>query len=76
LDKGAAIYLDGVIEATVLTFQSCEFKEIAATNGGVVYLSFLVNKIEAPNYSLFPTVDMSSCNSTHVYASLGGLIWA
>ena len=69
------VYLDEVIQPTVLTFQSCVFKEIAATYGGVVYLSFLANYLEKTNYSMFPTVVMSSCNSTHVYASLGGLIW-
>ena len=69
------VYLDGDIEAAVLTFQFCEFKEVSATYGGVVYVSFYVNNLETPNYSLFPTVVMSSCNSTHVYASLGGLIW-
>jgi len=76
MEEGAVVYLDGVIKAAILLFQSCEFKEIAAKNGGVVYLSFLVNKLETPNYLMFPTVAMSSCNSSHVYASLGGLIWA
>jgi len=70
------IYLDGDIEAVVLTFESCEFKNIAAIYGGVVYASFLINIQETSNYSMFPTLVMSSCNSTHVYASSGGLIWA
>jgi len=73
---GAAVYISGVLKSAVLTFEFCEFKEIASKYGAVVQMSFQTTSLEAHNYLLFPTLTMSSCNSTHVYASSGGLVYA
>lgn len=67
--SGAVVFMAEVSNSTVLSFDSCLFTEIASKQGGVVYLSFIVYSNLPSDYSVFPTISLTSCNSTHVYAS-------
>jgi len=74
---GAAVYIPEAINSTVLTMESCTFTGIVSNSGGAVYVYYAV-KLENPGdfYDVFPNITMKSSNSSHVYASQGGLIYA
>ena len=73
---GGAVYITEALNSTVLTFDSCFFSEITAEYGGVVYVSFSVSSSTLSSYySVFPVLTMTSCNSTNIFATSGGLIY-
>lgn len=74
---GAAVYIPEALNSSSIVFEYCTFNEIATRYGGAVYLSFPIKSSDLSSYySVFPNVTMNSCNSSHVYAAPGGLVYA